>query len=139
MATPVMKIAVVINTPEDKIVETADAAGWAPDMTATPTMDMAVVAANRQENNTETAVQAIGALVVVIIGEPVEMKVVVTGVDIQKTSIWAEVKADSVAMMMIIIVPAEVTEVGTAELLVREGKVTQDHQANAAAATAIGN
>jgi len=112
--------------------------GWALDMTAVQTMDMAVDAVNRLEVNTETAAQAIGELVAVI-GEPAVTKVVMTGVDIPKTSTWAEAKADSAAMMMIIIGPAKVTEVGTAELLVREDKVTQDLQAGAAAAAAIGN
>jgi hypothetical protein len=134
-----MKTGVVINIPEDKIVQVTEVAEWALDMTAAQTMDMAAGAANHlQEDNTETAVQAIGELVAVI-GEPVVMKVVVTGVDIPKISIWAGVKADSAAMMMIIIVPAEVTEVKTAELPVLEGKATQDLQAGAAAATAIGN
>ena len=129
-----MKIAVVINSPEDKMVEATGVAEWVLDMKAVQTMDMAVGAANRQEVNTETAVQAIGGLVAVI-GEPVAIKVVVTGVDIPKISIWEEVKADSAAMMMIITVRAEV---GTAELLVREGKATQDLQAGPADAIVIG-
>ena len=67
------------------------------------------------------------------------MKVVVAAVVIQKINIWAEDKADSVARMMIIIVPAEITEVAKAELLVQKDKTTQDLQAGVVVAAVIGN
>jgi len=142
---PVM--ATTANIQEDRIVDVAVVIGWVLDMIAVQNMDMVavqsrdmvVVATNLlQEVNSETAAPVIGELVVVI-GEPVAMKVVVTGVDIQKTSIWVEVKAGSAATMMIIIVPAEVKEVEAAELLILANKVTQDLRAGAAAAAAIGN
>jgi len=73
MVIQVMKIADVINSPEDKMVEA----------TGVESMDLEKDVADHQEMNTETA---IGELVAAI-GELVAMKVVTAIADIPKISI----------------------------------------------------
>ena len=76
----------VINIQVDKMVEEADGAKWALDITPVQTMDMVVDVANPQEVNMATAVLVIGVQVAAI-GEPGAMKVVVPIVDIPKNNI----------------------------------------------------
>ena len=127
----------VTNIQEDKMVDVIVVIELTLDMIAVQSMDMEVGGTNLQEGSTETAVPAIGELAAEI-GAPVAMKVAIVAVDIPKINIWEEDRTNSGAMMMIIIVPAEVTEVGTVEVLVWEDKVAQDLPAGAVAAAVIG-
>jgi len=79
MASQVMKIAGMINSPEDKTVDVAIAIEWVLNMTAVQSMDMEVDVVNLQEVNMETVVPAIGELVA--------MRVVIVTVAIPKINI----------------------------------------------------
>ena len=124
----------VINIQVDKMVEEADGAKWALDITPVQTMDMVVDVANPQEVNMATAVLVIGVQVAAI-GEPGAMKVVVPIVDIPKSNTQEEDRAAQESMMIIMIVPEEVAEVETP---VWE-KVVPVHQADEVDAVVIGN
>lgn len=75
----VMETGIVINTQEDKMVETAIVTGWGLDMMIVLIMETEIGAVNLQEINMETIVQA-------AIGELAAIKVV-TAADIQKINI----------------------------------------------------
>ena len=133
---PDMETIAVINIQEDKMEDVAVVIEWVLVMTAVQSIDMEVAITNLQEGSTETTVPAIGELVAAI-GELAAMKVVMVTEDILKINIWEEDRTNSGAMMMIIIVPAEVI-VGTAELPEWEGKAAQDLLAGAVAVAVIG-